>query len=191
MEYTWYIHGYTMYIHGSGYTWYILGYTVYIYTVYPWYIIWWIYMVYTWYIHGYSWIFLDFWNQISRQARAAGLIQWTHVCGWSRVFYSTRHHGNCAMVAYMGNRLPTKDSTRLLQTSPLCRWRRRWRRRRRRCRGSLSVFLVLSRATTWILVKDGANLKGAFRASAQCVKQLRCLPGLKTEKELNFYLQRQ
>ncbi len=74
------------------------------YMVYPWiytawYIIWCsIYMVYTWYIVVYPWIFLAFWNQISRPARAAGLIQCAHAssCGWSRVFCSTRHHGNCA-----------------------------------------------------------------------------------------------
>ena len=37
------------------------------------------------YIHGiyvvYPWIFLAFYNQISRPARAAGLIQCAHVCG--------------------------------------------------------------------------------------------------------------
>jgi hypothetical protein len=74
------------------YTWYIHGY----HTLY---IIWCIYMVYTWYIVVYPWIFLAFWNQISRPARAAGLIQCAHACGWSRVFCSTRqrrHHGNCA-----------------------------------------------------------------------------------------------
>ena len=37
------IHGYTMYIQQSGYTWYIHGYTMYIH------------QVYTWYIHGYTW----------------------------------------------------------------------------------------------------------------------------------------
>jgi hypothetical protein len=59
----------------SGYTWCMHGYT--------WYIIWCTYMVYTLYIHRYSWIFLAFWNQISRQASAsaAGLIQCAHVCG--------------------------------------------------------------------------------------------------------------
>ncbi len=82
----WIYHGYTMYIH-QVYTWYIHGYT--------WYIIWCIYIVYMWYIVVYPWIFLAFWNQISRPAHAAGLIQWAHACGWSRVFYSTCHHGNC------------------------------------------------------------------------------------------------
>jgi hypothetical protein len=53
----------------------------------------------------------------------------------------------------------------------------------------LSVFLILLLATTWILVKDGAE--GAFRAGDQCVKQLSCLPELKIKKKLNFYLQRQ
>ncbi len=47
-----------------------------------------------------------------------------------------------------------------------------------RARG-VSVFLVLLRATTWILVKDGGE--GAFRADDQCVEQLRCLPVLKIE----------
>jgi hypothetical protein len=56
-----------MYIQQSGYTWYILGYTMYIHQVYPWYIhgyTWYIigciYMVYTWYIVVYPWIFLEF-----------------------------------------------------------------------------------------------------------------------------------
>ncbi len=35
-------------------------------------------MVYTWYILIYPWIFLAFWNQISRPARAAGLVQCAH-----------------------------------------------------------------------------------------------------------------
>ncbi len=74
-----YIHDISMDIHG-----------------YTWYIIWCIKMVCMWYIHGHSWIFLVFWNQISLPARAAGLIQCAHVYGWSRVFYSTRYHGNCA-----------------------------------------------------------------------------------------------
>jgi hypothetical protein len=43
MLYTWYILGYTMYIHQTGYTWYILGYTMCID------------QVYTCYIHGYTW----------------------------------------------------------------------------------------------------------------------------------------
>ncbi len=110
MVYTWYILGYTMYIHQTGYTWYFQGYTMYFHQVYTWYIhgyTWYdiigcsitgtgmIYMVYTWYIRVvvYPWtrIFLAFWNQISRPAHAAGLIQCAHAChgGWSRVFYST------------------------------------------------------------------------------------------------------
>ncbi len=125
MVYTWYILGLgyhdTMYIrvHQTGYTtWYILrlGYAtgMYIHKVYTWYIhgytwyiIWCMYMAYTWFKIGFrgisrpswcQWIFLAFWNQISwpGPARAAGLIQCAHACGWSRVFYSTRHHGNCA-----------------------------------------------------------------------------------------------
>ncbi len=31
---------------------------------------------------------------------------------------------------------------------------------------------------------------GAFRAGDKCVKQLKCLPALKIEKKLKFYLQR-
>ncbi len=118
MEYTWYILGYTMYIHQTGYTCYILGYTMHIHQVYTG-----IsmdihgisYMVYTWYIVVYPWIFLAFWNQISRPARAAGLIQWAHACGWSRVFYSTRHHGNCAR----GKGCPQKAQPDCRQRSPL------------------------------------------------------------------------
>ena len=53
-------------------------------------------MVYPWIYHVYTWIFLASGNQISRPARAAGLIQCAHVCGWSRVFYCTRHPGICA-----------------------------------------------------------------------------------------------
>ncbi len=93
MVYTWYILGYTMYIHQTGYTWYNLRYTMYIHQVYTWYIhgytwyiIWCIYMVCTWYILVYPWIFLAFWNQILLPARAAGLIQCAHACGWSKVF---------------------------------------------------------------------------------------------------------
>ncbi len=74
-----YVHGIYMDIHG-----------------YTWYIMWFIYMVNTWYIHGYSWICLAFWNKILRPASAAGLIRCAHVCGWSREFYSTHHHGDCA-----------------------------------------------------------------------------------------------
>ncbi len=79
------------------YPWIFHVYPSSIYTVHPW-----IYMVYHWmYIHGIyvvycAWIFLAFWDQISRQASATGLIQCTHACRWSRVFYSTRLHGNCA-----------------------------------------------------------------------------------------------
>jgi hypothetical protein len=114
---TWYIHGYTMYIH-TVYTSTCISIEMDIHGIsmdipcistqyilvhgismdihgYTWYIIWCIYMVYMWYIHGYFWIFQAFWNQILMQASAAGLIQCAHVCGWSRVFYSTRHHGNC------------------------------------------------------------------------------------------------
>ncbi len=138
-------------------------------------------MVDTLYIHGYSWIFLAFWNQISRPARAAGLIQCAHVCGWSRLKGSLFHAPPWQLC--QGKRRPTKGSTRMQPTVtfPLCPWGRQRRRRRRRCRERLSVFLVLSRATTWILVKDGAE--GAFRAGDQCVEQLRCLPALKIKKK--------
>ncbi len=63
MEYTWYIHGYTMDVQWSGYTWYIHGYTTYINQVYTWYHdILGISMVYhLTYMHGihvvYPWIF--------------------------------------------------------------------------------------------------------------------------------------
>ncbi len=101
---------YTMYIHQAWvYTLYIHGYT--------WYIIGCIYMICTWYIEVYPWIFLAFWNQISprRPARAAaGLIQCAHACWWPRVFYYTRHHGNCAR----GKGCPQKAQPNCHQRSP-------------------------------------------------------------------------
>jgi hypothetical protein len=121
MVYTWYIHGYTMYIHQTGYTWYIHGYPMYIHKLYTWYIhgytwyiIWCIYVVYTWYIVEYPWTFRAFWNQISRQASTAGLIQCAHACGWSRVLDSKRHHGNCAR----GKGCPQKAQPDCRQCSP-------------------------------------------------------------------------
>ncbi len=164
--YTWYILGYTMY-NDQVYTWYILGYT--------WYIIWCIYMVCTWYIVVYPWIFLAFWNQISRPASAACLIRRAHVCGWSRVFYSTRHHGNCSR----GKGRPQKAQPGCRQPPPSVAC----------CGGdggggggAAGVYRFLLWVTTWILVKDGAE--GAFRAGDQCVEQLRWLPVLKIEKKI-------
>jgi hypothetical protein len=138
MEYTGHIHGYTMYIHRSGYTWYIHGYLVYSHSismVYPW-----MYMVYPWiymanhlmYIHGiyveYPWIFLDT-RSFLKPNFFSGLCCWsnsmrTRVWVWvikSVLFHTTPWqmcHGEKAALA-------TKGSTRLQQTSPLCRWRRR------------------------------------------------------------------
>jgi hypothetical protein len=43
--------------------------------------------------------------------------------------------------------------------------------------------LVLSRATTWILVKDEAKEAFRVRAGDQSVEQLRCLPALKIKKK--------
>jgi hypothetical protein len=99
---TWHIYGISMDIpctyHRNGYTWLSMDIpcmsTQYIHGIsmdingYTWYIIWCIYMVYTWYIHGYSWIFLAFWNQISRPARVAGLIRCAHVCGYQNYNFS-------------------------------------------------------------------------------------------------------
>ncbi len=128
------------------YPWIYHVYPPSIYMIYPWIymvIIWCIYMVYIWYIVVYPWIFWAFWNQISRPARAAGLIQCAHACGWSRVFYSTRHHGNCAR----GKGCPQKAQPDCRQRSPPvaggggeCHW---WQQLRRRCRVRLSFFLVL------------------------------------------------
>ncbi len=49
---------------------------------------------------------------------------------------------------------------------------------------SWTSFSFLLLATTWILVKDGAE--GAFRADDLCDKQLRWLPVLKIDKKINF-----
>ncbi len=142
---------------------------------YPWNIIWpCIFMVYTRYIQGYSWIFLAFWNQISQQASAAGLIQQcAHMCGRSRVFYSTLHHGNCAW----GTRL---QPTFALGCCDCC------------CGGCVAVsflyLLVMQQATTAILVKDRAE--GAFRAGDQCVEELKMLACNENQGKKKFNLQR-
>jgi len=199
--YTWYIHGismvilcisisgYTMYIHRNGCTWYIHGYTMYIHTVYTskWYIhgYTWIYMVYhLMYIHGiyvvYPWIFLDI-PSFLKPDFDAGQCCWSHSMRtrvW--VIKSVLFHAP-PWELWQGKRQPTKGSTLLQPTFPLCRLRQLCRRRRWWCHRRLSVFLVLLQATTWILVKDGAE--GAFRAGDHCVEQLRCLPVLKNSKD--------
>ena len=67
MVYTWYIQGYTMYIHGNGYTMYIQGYTWYIHYVYARYMPGICLTYHLTDIHGisldilgYPWIFLSF-----------------------------------------------------------------------------------------------------------------------------------
>ncbi len=70
-----------------------------IYMLYPW-----IYMVYPLtYVHGiylvYCGISMDI-HSFLKPDFAGGQCCWSHsmrtrVCGWSRVFYSTRHHGKC------------------------------------------------------------------------------------------------
>ncbi len=135
--YTWYIHGYTMYIHEVC-TWYIQGYT--------WYILWCIYMVYTLYIHGhvyplsilymvypriymvyalmyihgiytvYPWIFLDI-PSFLKPDFAACLCCWSHSMR-TRVWViksTTLFHAPPWQLC-QGKRRPTKGSTRLLQT---------------------------------------------------------------------------
>ncbi len=152
--------------------------------VYPW-----IFMVFQLMdIHGihmvYPWIFLDI-PSFLKPDFAACQCCWSHSMRtgvWE--IKSVLFHAPPWQL-YQGKRLPTKGSTLLLQTFPLCRWRLLWRWLLLLCPWCLSVVLVLSQATTWILVKDGAD--GAFRASAQCVKQSRCLPELKIKKKLNFY----
>ncbi len=157
-----------MYIHRIWYTWYI--------HVYPY--------VYTWYICGISmdisWMFLALWNQISWPASAAGLIQYAHVCGWSK---SVLFHVTQWQLCH-GDKAAHKRLNRTAATSPLCRWRRWWRLRRRQVSQVSFLFLVFLLATTWILVKDGG--KGALKAGDQCVKPFRCLPELKIEKKIKF-----
>ncbi len=111
------------------YPWIYHVYRPSIFMVYPW-----MYMVYHWmYIHGiyvvYCGIsaggmvfkFLAFWNQMSLPARAAGLIQFAHVCGWSRVFYSTLHHGYCASLRGKGGRQLLRQGKRQLKRKNLKR----------------------------------------------------------------------
>ncbi len=79
--YSWIYHRYPTECVYVVYPWIYHVYRPSIYLVYPW-----IYMVYhLTYIHGiyvvYPWIFLSLYNQISRLARAADLIQCAHVCG--------------------------------------------------------------------------------------------------------------
>ncbi len=158
---------------------------------YTWYIIWCMYMVYTWYIHGYSWIFLAFWNQtrILLLARAAGLTAFdAHTCAGDQECFTSIPRATITIVPAWGEKAADKGSARLPPTFPFCPLWRRWRRRRQWCRRRLSVLLVLLWSTTWILVKDGG--KGAFRAGDQFVEQLRCLPALKSRRR-KFYLQRQ
>ncbi len=153
MEYTWYIHGYSIDIpwiyHGYPWRW--------IYMAYPWIYHWYqhsIYMVYPWismvyplmYKHGiymvYPWIFLEI-PSFLKPDFAAGPCCWSHSMRtrvW--VIKSVLFHAPPWRLC-QGKRWPTKGSTRLLQTSPLCPWRRRWQLRLRWCRGGLSVLLVL------------------------------------------------
>jgi hypothetical protein len=125
------------------------------------------------YIHGiyvvYPWKFLDI-PSFLKPDFAAGPCCWSHSMRtnvW--VIKNVLFHAPPWQLC-QGKLLPTKGSTRLQPTSPLCRLLRQWRRRRRWFSRRLSVFLVLLRATPWILVKDGA--KGAFRAGDQGVEQL-------------------
>ncbi len=129
-------------------------------------------------IHGYSWICLASGTRFS--GRPVLLVSFNaHTCVDDQEYFIPL--ATMAIVPgrkAVHNRLsPTAAN---LEHSPLCRWWRLWLQRRLLCRGSLSVFLVLLRAPTWILVKDGAD--GAFRAGDQCVEQLRRLSALKIEK---------
>ncbi len=161
---TQYIHGISMDIHG-------------------------IYHLPVMYIHGivygvYPWIFLDIPSVLNLNLKpgfAAGPCCWSHsMCTRVWVIESTLFHAPPWQLCH-GEKAAYKSSTRLPPTFPLCRWRRRWRRQQWWCGRRLSFLLVLSLASTWILVKDGG--KGAFRASDQRAKQLRCLPALKIEKK--------
>jgi hypothetical protein len=193
-------------IHGiyMVYTWiYHVYLSDWIYMVYPWIYhvyppTWSIYMVYPWiymvyhlmYIHGiyvvYCGISMDI-PSFLKPDFVAGQCCWSHSMHtrvW--VIKSVLFHKPPWQVL-QGKRLPIKGSTRL--QFPACRWSTRWWQRwqQRRRQVSLKSFCFSLQATTWALVKYGAE--GAFRAGDLCVEQLRWLPVLKIKKKINFYLQ--
>jgi hypothetical protein len=157
-----------------------------IYMVYPWR-----YMVYhLMYIHViyvvYCGISMDI-PSFLKPDFSAGQCCWSHSMRtrvW--VIKSVLFHAPPWQMR-LETRQPKKGSSLLLPMFPACRWWRLWWQRRRR--GCLSVFLVLLQATTWVLVKDGAE--GAFRTGYQCVEELRRLMRWKLRKQINFSLQRQ
>ncbi len=177
-----------MYIHGKYHVHVVLLHVHGIYMVYPW-----LPMEYhMMYIHGiytvYPWIFLDI-PSFLKPVFSAGPCCWSHskrtLVLWvikSTLFHappwvlsSMRHlfSGNWARGKGCPQKAQPDCCQPLLLVATVTGWRR-W------CRRRLSVFLVLSRATTWILVKDGAE---AFRAGEQCVEQLTCFPVLKIKRE--------
>jgi hypothetical protein len=125
MEYTWYILGYTMYIHQTGYTWYILGYTKYIhgismdihgisFDVYTWYI-----RGISWYIHGYSEL------SETRFRRRPVLLVSESFNVHKRVGDQECFIPRATMAIAPGVKAAHKSSTRLPPTVSACRW---WRR---------------------------------------------------------------
>ncbi len=192
MVYTWYIQGYTMYIHQTGYTWYILGYTMYImiqlywpsiYMVYP-------YMVYHWmYMHGiyvvYCGISIDI-PSFLKPDFAAGPCCWSHSMRTSVwVIKSVLFHSPSWQVR-QGKRLPANGSTRLPPTFPACRWWLRWRQRRRRCRGRLSVSCCGQRLESWWKMgarEPSGQVSNVSNSLDDCLRW-------KSRKKLIFYLPR-
>jgi hypothetical protein len=114
----------------------------------------WKYMVHhLMYIHGicvvYPWIFLNMIPSFLKPDFAAGPPAPACCCQVSSnahtwVIKSVLFHAP-PWQSCQGKRRPTKVSTRLPPTFPLCRLLRRWRPlRRRRCRGQLSVFSLVT-----------------------------------------------
>ncbi len=128
MVYTWYILGYTIYIHQTGYhdgisldipcisTKYIHGISMNIHGI--------SFDVYTWYIRGISW-YIHGYSYFLKPDFAAGPCCWSNSMRtrvW--VIKSVSLHLPPWQLC-QGKRQPTKGSTRLPPTFPLCRLRRR------------------------------------------------------------------